>query len=215
MQTIIQKLSNVPITNNSVSFTKFQNIFLQKTRKNIFDLLSVKWALHDELHLNKLAAFEIRKLFPDSRTVPTIKSFRVYCPRGATTLIRISINHQRNGARIDHLVSVFWKRPGGRNRLLAQTLAHKNFKLVLVCQPGRVISIDCEDNVPFWKLPSEPFFLLGKIPLSTEFETDRNSIANIEKYLFDLSYSIAIIFFFHFELLYELFLIIPMYFDSF
>lgn len=70
-------------------------------------------------------------------------------------LIRISINRQRNGARIDHVVSVFWERLGGRNRLLAQTLAHKNFKLVLVCQPGRVISIDCEDNVPSSKLPSE------------------------------------------------------------
>lgn len=89
------------------------------------------------------------------QTPSRIKSFRVCYPQQHRALIRISINRQRNGARIDHVVSVFWKRLGGRNRLLAQTLAHKNFKLVLVCQPGRVISIDCEDNVPSSKLSSE------------------------------------------------------------
>lgn len=88
------------------------------------------------------------KLLPDSFENKIL-------PQQHRALIRISINRQRNGARIDHVVSVFWKRLGGRNRLLAQTLAHKNFKLVLVCQPGRVISIDCEDNVPSSKLPSE------------------------------------------------------------
>lgn len=127
------------------------------------------------------------KLFPES-----FRGF--YPPRRATrrqgALIRISINRQRNGARIDHFVSVFWKRPGGRNRLLAQTLAHKNFKLVLVCQPGRVISIDCEDNVPFWKLSPPPWKIL---PLNSKpIEIPSKTSSNIFR-LFDL-YSIA---FFH------------------
>lgn len=156
----------------------------------------MKWALRDELHLNKFSArLEIGKvkLFPES-----FREF--YRPRRATrrqrALIRISINRQRNGARIDHFVSVFWKRPGGRNRLLAQTLAHKNFKLVLVCQPGRVISIDCEDNVPFWKLspPNRSSSLKNppSQPNSKPIEIPSKTSNNIFR-LFDL-YSIA---FFH------------------
>lgn len=116
--------------------------------------------------------------------------------RRQRALIRISINRQRNGARIDHFVSVFWKRPGGRNRLLAQTLAHKNFKLVLVCQPGRVISIDCEDNVPFWKLSplnrSSSLENPPSQPNSKSIEIPSKTSNNIFRF-FDL-YSIA---FFH------------------
>lgn len=122
------------------------------------------------------------------RILPRILSCRATRRQGA--LIRISINRQRNGARIDHFVSVFWKRPGGRNRLLAQTLAHKNFKLVLVCQPGRVISIDCEDNVPFWKLsPLNRSSSLENPPSQLETEIPSKTSSNIFR-LFDLSWLI-------------------------
>lgn len=153
------------------------------------------------------------KLFPES-------FWGSYHPRRATrrqgALIRISINRQRNGARIDHFVSVFWKRPGGRNRLLAQTLAHKNFKLVLVCQPGRVISIDCEDNVPFWKLspPNRSSSLENppSQPNSKPIEIPSKTSSNIFR-LFDLSWLIFDRFFFTRESknTYEFFSITPMY----
>lgn len=129
--------------------------------------------------------------------------------RRQRALIRISINRQRNGARIDHFVSVFWKRPGGRNRLLAQTLAHKNFKLVLVCQPGRVISIDCEDNVPFWKLsPPNRSSSLENPP------SQPNSKFHRKHRIISFVYSIyirSLFFTRESKNTYELFLITPMY----
>ena len=90
---------------------------------------------------------------------------RVWCARRTTTrprvLIRISINRLGNGVRVDQWhARVFWKPANCRietRRLLAQTLAHKNCKLVLVCPVERVISIDCPGRrVPFWKLPIVP-----------------------------------------------------------
>lgn len=182
----------------------FNNHELQRLIYKLF--VSKKWEplfITCEMSITRRVASE--QIFGEAREFGKVKlfpeSFRgFYPPRRATrrqgALIRISINRQRNGARIDHFVSVFWKRPGGRNRLLAQTLAHKNFKLVLVCQPGRVISIDCEDNVPFWKLspPNRSSSLENppSQPNSKPIEIPSKTSSNIFR-LFDL-YSVA---FFH------------------
>lgn len=179
----------------------FNNHELQRRIYKLF--VSKKWEslfITCEMSITRRVASE--QIFGEAREFGKVKlfpeSFRgFYPPRRATrrqrALIRISINCQRNGARIDHFVSVFWKRPGGRNRLLAQTLAHKNFKLVLVCQPGRVISIDCEDNVPFWKLspPNRSSSLENppSQPNSKPIEIPSKTSSNIFR-LFDL-YSVA------------------------